>query len=227
MEREGRTTTVKVAVGGYGLHRAHASEAHTRGWAPHSTTSNHRGPLTLRRSTSRSWRRLRLAARHTPVLGNHCSSTFARANETLQTQTQMEEEFQESEIVFSDLDSDQSAESSEVGYYNCREMTFPYQSDSLRGKKRRTRRRKKKKTTSSVPVNIPENVFLEDSPECEDFDELEDGDGDMIPPHVIVARRIAGKIACSVYSANGRTLKGRNLCQVRNSILRMTGFLES
>ncbi|RRT69278.1 hypothetical protein BHE74_00001166 [Ensete ventricosum] len=44
-----------------------------------------------------------------------------------------------------------------------------------------------------------------------------------VPPHIIVARR---KTAFSVCVGNGRTLKGRELCHVRNSILRMTGFLE-
>ncbi|GMH05186.1 hypothetical protein Nepgr_007026 [Nepenthes gracilis] len=129
----------------------------------------------------------------------------------------MEEEFQESEIVFSDLVSDRSVENEDVGgnyYQDCRET------------KQRRRRKKKKKQSSSVPVNIPENVFRDNS-EYDELDELEDDDGTIIPPHVIVARRIAGKIACSVHSANGRILKGRNLCEARNSILRMTGFLET
>lgn len=62
-----------------------------------------------------------------------------------------------------------------------------------------------------------------------DTDEFEEEyeDGKIIPPHVIVGRRIAGKMAFSVCTGNGRTLKGRDLSQVRNSILRMTGFLET
>ncbi|URD72671.1 DUF584 domain containing protein [Musa troglodytarum] len=49
----------------------------------------------------------------------------------------------------------------------------------------------------------------------------------MIPPHVIVAERIAGdKMALSVFVGNGRTLKGWDLRRVRTSVLRMTGFLE-
>ncbi|WOL14643.1 hypothetical protein Cni_G23424 [Canna indica] len=54
----------------------------------------------------------------------------------------------------------------------------------------------------------------------------DDGKSHVIPPHVIVARRIADKMAFSVCVGNGRTLKGRDLSYVRNSILRMTGFLE-
>ncbi|KAA0052585.1 Senescence regulator [Cucumis melo var. makuwa] len=49
----------------------------------------------------------------------------------------------------------------------------------------------------------------------------------IVPPHVIIGRRVAGKMAFSVRSGNGRTLKGRDLSEVRNSILRMTGFLET
>lgn len=48
----------------------------------------------------------------------------------------------------------------------------------------------------------------------------------MVPPHLLVARRFSGKMASSVCSGQGRTLKGRDLSQFRNSILRLTGFLE-
>lgn len=78
---------------------------------------------------------------------------------------------------------------------------------------------------SSLPVNIPEGMFrciAEDDVAEEEWEE----DG-MVPPHVLVARRIAGKMAFSVCTGNGRTLKGRDLSRVRNSILRMTGFLET
>ncbi|OMO82802.1 Senescence regulator [Corchorus olitorius] len=61
----------------------------------------------------------------------------------------------------------------------------------------------------------------------DDFEEEEDDEGEIVPPHVILGRRIAGKMAFSVCTGNGRTLKGRDLSQVRNSILRMTGFLEA
>ncbi|MQL72929.1 hypothetical protein Taro_005251 [Colocasia esculenta] len=54
----------------------------------------------------------------------------------------------------------------------------------------------------------------------------EEGDKEVVPPHVLVARRLGGKMAFSVCTGQGRTLKGRDLSQVRNSILRLTGFLE-
>jgi hypothetical protein len=57
-------------------------------------------------------------------------------------------------------------------------------------------------------------------------DEEEDGGergGEVEPPHVLMARRRA---AFSVCSGQGRTLKGRDLTRVRDSVLRMTGFIE-
>ncbi|WOL20527.1 hypothetical protein Cni_G29332 [Canna indica] len=75
----------------------------------------------------------------------------------------------------------------------------------------------------SNPVKIPSNFVHSTS--YNDYND-DDDDCSTIPPHVIVARRMTGKMAFSVCSGNGRTLKGRDLSQVRNSILHMTGFLE-
>lgn len=73
----------------------------------------------------------------------------------------------------------------------------------------------------SKPVNIPDRMVRRgDSSEEEETEE-------MTPPHEIVRRRLAAKMAFSVCTGNGRTLKGRDLSQVRNSILRLTGFLEA
>ncbi|URE09627.1 DUF584 domain containing protein [Musa troglodytarum] len=68
-------------------------------------------------------------------------------------------------------------------------------------------------------------VFVYDSSRAEDDDD-DGGGGEMIPPHLIVASRMADKMAFSVCVGNGRTLKGRDLRRVRNTILRLTGFLE-
>lgn len=83
----------------------------------------------------------------------------------------------------------------------------------------------------SAPVSVPilslevmasrrKNPFLED-----DDDEV---DEEMLPPHEIVARRSHSsmKSACSVLEGAGRTLKGRDLRQVRNAIWQRTGFLD-
>ena len=90
---------------------------------------------------------------------------------------------------------------------------------------RKSKKKKKKKMASSLPMNIPESIFQ--FVDSDDQLEEEWDDEEMVPPHVIVGRRIAGKTAFSVCTGNGRTLKGRDLSQVRNSILRMTGFLET
>ncbi|XP_062181601.1 protein S40-1-like [Phragmites australis] len=50
----------------------------------------------------------------------------------------------------------------------------------------------------------------------------------IVPPHVLVARRrFGGKTAAySMCAGKGRTLKGRDLRDVRNLVLKMTGFIE-
>ncbi|OAY74218.1 hypothetical protein ACMD2_08689 [Ananas comosus] len=52
----------------------------------------------------------------------------------------------------------------------------------------------------------------------------EEEEGEMVPPHVIVARSHATRL--SVLEGAGRTLKGRDLRRVRNAVLRKTGFLD-
>lgn len=57
----------------------------------------------------------------------------------------------------------------------------------------------------------------------------DDGDDDeMVPPHEWIARKLARSqiSSFSVCEGIGRTLKGRDLSKVRNTILTKTGFLE-
>ncbi|KAG6383608.1 hypothetical protein SASPL_156633 [Salvia splendens] len=121
----------------------------------------------------------------------------------------MAEEFDESEVVFNFCD--------EVGGGG----DFQLNSKEFKRKKMKS---VKKQNSTAVPVSIPENVsWLR-----YDLEDCGGGDGEMVPPHVILGRRVAGKMmAFSVFTGNGRTLKGRDLSQVRNSILRLTGFLET
>ncbi|XVE51525.1 hypothetical protein DITRI_Ditri02bG0049100 [Diplodiscus trichospermus] len=147
-----------------------------------------------------------------------------------------EEEFQESEVIFSDHSSnhcvthDEDAAVFDDGYFDSRgfskssRVSHNYKSVNTSAMK------KKMIAASSLPVNVPRHhgsVFHCGGGEADDFEEDEDYEGEVVPPHVILARRIAGKMAFSVCTGNGRTLKGRDLSQVRNSILRMTGFLEA
>ncbi|KAE8689864.1 Pentatricopeptide repeat superfamily protein [Hibiscus syriacus] len=121
-----------------------------------------------------------------------------------------EEEFQESEVVFCDGTHDGGA---------------TVQSDVIFDRRRPMLSR----NCRSIPVNIPlhrgNNSIVFD---CGDgFDEDRDDGREIVPPHVISGRRIAAKMAFSVCIGNGRTLKGRDLSEVRNSILKLTGFLEA
>ncbi|XVE96380.1 hypothetical protein REPUB_Repub02eG0216500 [Reevesia pubescens] len=84
----------------------------------------------------------------------------------------------------------------------------------------------------SAPVNVPllsmavarerNKKFLE--VDCYD----EDVEQEMLPPHEIVARGsgVTPNTTFSVLEGVGRTLKGRDLRQVRNAIWRKTGFLD-
>ncbi|GAV84699.1 Senescence_reg domain-containing protein [Cephalotus follicularis] len=81
----------------------------------------------------------------------------------------------------------------------------------------------------SAPVNVP--VFPRTMRKHREFDEIdldeeEEGDAEMLPPHQMVARSQTPVVACSVLEGVGRTLKGRDLRQVRNAIWRRTGFLD-
>lgn len=87
----------------------------------------------------------------------------------------------------------------------------------------------------SAPVNVPvwprkgarrgESTLSE----VEDWGEErewngEDDDGEMVPPHLIVAR--SHGMTFSVVEGLGRTLKGRDLRRVRNAVFQQTGFLD-
>ncbi|XP_078151446.1 protein S40-1-like [Carex rostrata] len=49
----------------------------------------------------------------------------------------------------------------------------------------------------------------------------------LVPPHVLVARRNnTTRVAFSLCSGQGRTLKGRDLQRLRSTVWRMTGFID-
>lgn len=142
----------------------------------------------------------------------------------------MAEEFQESEVNFSGYYNNDNGNDDDDSYLSYQEMVLSNNSSGRvargGGKKKKTVNKKNK----SVPVNInipADNTFQYVDRDYEFEEEYDDDDGEIVPPHVIVGRRITGKMAFSVCTGNGRTLKGRDLSQVRNSILRMTGFLET
>jgi hypothetical protein len=72
------------------------------------------------------------------------------------------------------------------------------------------------------PIEIP--GARADDREEEEEGRRDDGGEVVVPPHLRLARRRAASSMCS---GLGRTLKGRDLRRVRDSVLRMTGFIES
>ncbi|VVA92975.1 unnamed protein product [Arabis nemorensis] len=142
----------------------------------------------------------------------------------------MSQEFDESEIIFSEnffpIRRREISDEKEN-----RPVDFRENSDAMTRNK--SSRRSNNKTTplpsspsafsSSLPVNIPMRRRYSSDDEEEEY-----SDGKMIPPHLIIGRRMeGGQMAFSVCTGNGRTLKGRDLSRVRNSVLRLTGFLEA
>ncbi|GAU19641.1 hypothetical protein TSUD_383360 [Trifolium subterraneum] len=121
----------------------------------------------------------------------------------------MAEEFFEFEVVFSDQ-IQSGAEEKELMMVK-KEVTETEADHQVA--------EKKKVVARSKPMNIPEGTFRR-------FDNGYEDGGEMVPPHVIMARRLAEKMTYSMCHGNGRTLKGRDLSRVRNSVLRMTGFIE-
>ncbi|KAG6412163.1 hypothetical protein SASPL_124833 [Salvia splendens] len=75
----------------------------------------------------------------------------------------------------------------------------------------------------SAPVNVP----MMPRKVAEAFED-EAGEEEVLPPHEMVARVSLRneKTTFSVLEGVGRTLKGRDLRQVRNAVWRQTGFLD-
>ncbi|XP_027333208.1 uncharacterized protein LOC113848045 [Abrus precatorius] len=65
--------------------------------------------------------------------------------------------------------------------------------------------------------------------DSDEYEEENDEYDSKLPPHEIIAKRLARSqiSSFSVLEGAGRTLKGRDLSKVRNAVLTKTGFLES
>lgn len=83
---------------------------------------------------------------------------------------------------------------------------------------------------SSAPMNVPVPLAALSKQGKNRFFEVDNDfeDDEMLPPHEIVARGsgTSPRRTFSVLEGAGRTLKGRDLRQVRNAIWRQTGFLD-
>ncbi|XP_039123074.1 uncharacterized protein LOC120259523 [Dioscorea cayenensis subsp. rotundata] len=123
----------------------------------------------------------------------------------------------------------------------CHDNTTPLDQDIISHAKlsahEENNKNKKEKKECSMPMEIQRghswshgayiHKFDNDNEDDEDDDYNDyDDDKGKVPPHVVVARRFTDRMVYSVCTGNGRTLKGRDLRNVRDSILRMTGFLE-
>ncbi|KAK9075248.1 hypothetical protein SSX86_003569 [Deinandra increscens subsp. villosa] len=90
-------------------------------------------------------------------------------------------------------------------------------------------RRSSEHSHQSAPVNVPVWPRNQTSSYLGRFgddvaeEEEEEDEGEMVPPHEIVARSY---VTFSVFEGAGRTLKGRDLCRVRNAVFQKTGFLD-
>ncbi|CDY20098.1 BnaA01g29040D [Brassica napus] len=87
------------------------------------------------------------------------------------------------------------------------------------------------KFPQSAPVRVPSAMMNRHKKEFKLTDVVDvddDDEGEMLPPHEMVARSLAQSslLSCSVLEGAGRTLKGRDLRQVRNAVFRRTGFID-
>ncbi|XAR64721.1 hypothetical protein NMG60_11008514 [Bertholletia excelsa] len=80
----------------------------------------------------------------------------------------------------------------------------------------------------SAPIRVPVIPRKVRNGEFAEVDLDNEEEDEMLPPHEIVARGSAKspKTTFSVLEGVGRTLKGRDLRQVRNAVWRQTGFLD-
>ncbi|KAJ8754667.1 hypothetical protein K2173_010758 [Erythroxylum novogranatense] len=99
-----------------------------------------------------------------------------------------------------------------------------------------------KKTSKNANEWLDDNQSVLDGSDDDGGDGIVNGGGDCdeedddyreynskLPPHELIARRLAKTqiSSFSVFEGVGRTLKGRDLSRVRNAVLTKTGFLES
>ncbi|CAI9292885.1 unnamed protein product [Lactuca saligna] len=130
--------------------------------------------------------------------------------------TEINEEFDESDVVFTGNNVDDGDRS-----LKCFTDSDPEES-------RRVKRKKvEKKRTKTKAVDIPESFAFFHYMKPSLFEYEDEDEEELVPPHVMVRRRVVTNMAFSVCSGVGRTLKGRDLSEMRNSVLRMTGFLET
>ncbi|KAJ4780615.1 hypothetical protein LUZ62_064872 [Rhynchospora pubera] len=80
-------------------------------------------------------------------------------------------------------------------------------------------------STISTPIAIPGTSSTMLSGDWANWCKEEECTDEQVPPHVLVSRRRnTSKLAFPLCSGQGRTLKGRDLRDMRNAVWRITGF---
>lgn len=84
------------------------------------------------------------------------------------------------------------------------------------------------KFQQSAPINVPKSMRKQRNNDEIRAAEEEEEDEEMLPPHEIVARGVGvmPNTTFSMLEGVGRTLKGRDLRQVRNAVWHRTGFVD-
>ncbi|RZC43808.1 hypothetical protein C5167_036754 [Papaver somniferum] len=151
----------------------------------------------------------------------------------------MEEDFIESEVLWPDdtqKENENENENKVKGVKKKNKVSpLPSSDDDYYWRLEKIPMKKNKTTTASMPLDIiPVKVTGDSRIQDDIYKTKDDDDGkrgeEMVPPHLMMIRKrnyLNNQMAFSVCYGNGRTLKGRDLCRVRNSVLRMTGFLET
>lgn len=110
---------------------------------------------------------------------------------------------------------------------------FSFTDLTINSGRTRTNRKSSGTDASSLPVNVPDwsKILGEESRRCRlqkqisNEEEEVDGDGGgtrRVPPHELLANRRMASF--SVHEGAGRTLKGRDLSRVRNTIFKIRGI---
>ncbi|KAI3764825.1 hypothetical protein L2E82_14842 [Cichorium intybus] len=143
------------------------------------------------------------------TMASNVFSSNTRAHQHASHTEMMCEEFDESEVTFAEVEASNTQENHTQWQHN---------KFSIINKIKRKKR--------SLPISIPKNISSSRNVESDLFeDDYEDEI--IVPPHILLMRRVLRDVTYSICRGYGKALKGRELNQMRNLIFRFTGFLET
>lgn len=143
-------------------------------------------------------------------------------------------EYHESDMWSDNLiepESDRNGWTPTPEYRNIGGLSMAF-SGGLTSSERRRQPESRHVVAASAPVNVPDwNRFrhqesVEAASESEnEWGSTNNGDaGEVVPPHLYLARTHGTGVASSVFEGVGRTLKGRDMRRVRDAVWSQTGF---